>query len=137
MSHHSCSTVVITCIDFRFQKPTHEWLVSQNLLGDHDRVGIAGGVLNLTAPLHDEHRVLLIQQIKIAHTLHHIQKVILINHEDCGAYGGTAAFESSKQEQAKHEEELTKAAEMIKHDFPELEVEIYFAKLDGAVERVE
>ncbi|HAZ16441.1 MAG: hypothetical protein A3H59_00610 [Candidatus Jacksonbacteria bacterium RIFCSPLOWO2_02_FULL_43_9] len=134
---HSCSTIVFTCIDFRFQKSIHAWLESQHLIGDHDRVGIAGGVLNITTPADEHNRALLLKQIEIAHNLHHIQKVILINHEDCGAYGGKGACEGDEQEYAKHESELKQAGEYIKQTFPDLAIETYFATLNGVVEKVD
>ena len=63
-------------------------------------------------------------QIDIAVRLHHIKKVVLINHEDCGAYGQEGTAE-------KHAQDLQNAKEKILIKFPDLAVEIYYLKLDG------
>lgn len=133
---HICSTLVLTCIDFRFQQSIHDWMESNSIMGDHDRVGIAGGVLNLTHPEQEQYRSLILKQIEISWNLHHIKKIILINHEDCGAYGGKTAFGSDDQEFSKHQAELTQAMQFVKQKFPDIEVETYFARLDGMVTRI-
>lgn len=78
MSDHTCKAVVVTCIDFRFQKFIEEWVNINVGPGQYDRVSWAGAVFNLETVL---------GQIEISHRLHHIKQVILVNHEDCGAYG--------------------------------------------------
>ena len=65
-------------MDYRLQKYLNDWLDQNPGTGSYDRVGIAGGVLDISSVL---------KQIELAVRLHKIRKVILINHEDCGAYG--------------------------------------------------
>jgi len=75
---HTCDAIVICCIDFRFQKFIRRW-TNKNLKGKtFDLVGFAGATKNLKTVL---------KQIDISVRLHHIEKVILIHHEECGAYG--------------------------------------------------
>src|SRR3989338_8887517 len=99
MNNHVCEALVVTCIDFRFQDFVNDWIAKNIPLHSHDRVAFAGGVKNLEA---------ILGQIEISHRLHHIKKVVLINHEDCGAYGPEGTPE-------KHTEDLKKAAGQIKH----------------------
>ena len=118
--NHNAESAVITCIDFRLQEYINHW-ISQNFPPKtFDRVALAGGVKNLEA---------IREQIEIAHRLHHIKKVVLINHEDCGAYGESGTPE-------KHAEDLKIAKEKIQSQFPDLSVETYYLKLDGAFEPV-
>ena len=81
---HSCDAVVVTCIDFRFQKYIKDWL--DKTLGDHayDRVSLAGGIFDFAA---------VVKQIEVSNRLHHIKKVVLMNHEECGAYGDASTHE--------------------------------------------
>ena len=119
MESHSCEAVVVTCIDFRFQDFISQW-ISQNLPPkSYDRVAFAGGVKNLET---------ILGQIEISKRLHDIKKVVLINHEDCGAYGEQGTPE-------KHSEDLKNAATKIKELHPDLEVETYYLHLDGTFER--
>lgn len=112
---HNAESIIITCIDFRLQEYINNW-ISQNFAPKtFDRVAWAGGVKNLD---------LILTQIEIAKSLHGIHRVILINHEDCGAYGE----EGTKE---KHSEDLATAKAKILSQFPDLEVDTYYLKLDG------
>lgn len=120
MSDHNCDVLIVTCIDFRFQKYINDWISKNFRNGTFDRVAIAGGVFDLDYVL---------KQTEISHRLHHIQKVILINHEDCGAYGEAGTAE-------KHSTDLRTAGEEIKQLYPELKIEGYYLHLDGTFEAV-
>lgn len=117
---HNAEAIIITCIDFRLQESINNW-ISQNFAPKtFDRVAIAGGVKNLD---------IILGQIEIAHRLHRIKKVVLINHEDCGAYGE----EGTKE---KHEQDLKAAKAKILSKFPDLLVETYYLKLNGTFKAV-
>ena len=46
--------------------------------------------------------------------LHHAEKIVIVNHADCGAYGGSKQFKGDLEaEQKFHESELQKAKEKI------------------------
>jgi|SRR3989344_1764333 len=110
---HACKALIIHCIDFRFGKAIKKYLEEKNLLGDVDIVSVAGAVKNIE---------FIMGQIGISKKLHDIKQVILMNHTDCGAYGGRKVFSSDEEEREKHLTDL-KAAEMQIHEkFPELEV---------------
>ena len=81
---------------------------------------MAGGMNNLE---------IILGQIDISVKLHHIQKVVLINHEDCGAYGEAGTSQ-------KHSEDLKTAKAKIKAIYPDLEVETYYLHLDGTFEQI-
>lgn len=115
MSDHSCETVIVTCIDFRFQPFINKWISENFQERTFDRVSIAGGVFDLEYVL---------KQMEVSHRLHHIKKVVLINHEDCGAYGEMGTAE-------KHAEDLKNAAAKIKNQFPVLTVSSYYLSLNG------
>ena len=73
-------------------------------------------------------------QIDISVNLHKIQEVILCNHTDCGAYGGSQAFGSSEEEYKFHVEELKKAKEMILAKYPSLKIKMLLAKIQPSGE---
>lgn len=115
MNNHTCDALVVTCIDFRFQDYINDWISKNIPPKNHDRVAFAGGVKNLET---------ILGQIEISKRLHDIKKVVLINHENCGAYGETGTPE-------KHAEDLRNAATKIAEVDPNLEVETYFLHLNG------
>ncbi len=120
MSDHGCEAVIVTCIDFRFQEYINSWISENFAPKSFDRVAIAGGVFDLEY---------ILKQIEISKRLHHIKKVVLINHEDCGAYGELGTAE-------KHSEDLKNAAAKIKEKYADLEVETYYLHLDSAFELI-
>lgn len=120
MSDHSCEAVIVTCIDFRFQEFINNWISEKFAPKTFDRIAIAGGVFDFPY---------VQKQIEISKRLHHIKKAVLINHEDCGAYGEAGTTE-------KHAQDLKNAASKIKDIFSDLEVETYYLHLDGSFELV-
>ncbi|MFH1611339.1 MAG: hypothetical protein ABIA83_01930, partial [Patescibacteria group bacterium] len=54
--------------------------------------------------------------------LHSISTLMLMNHTDCGAYGGSDKFETKEEEKEFHIGELRKAKEKLSKKYPELEI---------------
>jgi carbonic anhydrase len=117
---HICNSLVVTCIDFRFQKYIENWL--QKNIGErqYDRVSWAGGVLNKTG---------ILEQLALSKKLHKIKKSIFMNHEDCGGYGEIGTPE-------KHADELKNISNQTKQSHPDLDVEAYYIHLDGTFEKI-
>lgn len=120
MGNHSCNAVIVTCIDFRFQEYISKWIKERFSEGTYDRIAFAGGV-------HDSD--IILRQIDISHKLHHIKMVVLINHEDCGAYGEKGTYE-------RHNHDLKEVAKKIYEEIPEIEIETYYLHLDGTFEEI-
>jgi hypothetical protein len=129
-SAHNCEAVVLHCIDFRFTDDLDKHFI-QRFPGGYDLISLAGsckGLLN-----DEEHRKILLEQFQISHRLHHPKTIVLIQHEDCGAYGGSSAFGDPTKEQEFQKGELEKAAEILTQNFPGIDIERYFAKLSREV----
>lgn len=120
MADHTCEALVVHCMDFRLQKYLNDWLDKNPGAGRYDRVGIAGGVLDIYPVL---------KHIELSVRLHKISKVILVNHEDCGAYGAAGTLD-------RHTEDLREAERKIHALYMSLTVEKYYLKLNGAFERI-
>jgi len=118
MAIHTCDALVVTCIDFRFQKYIRDWTDS-NLSGKtFDLVGFAGATKELETVL---------KQIEISVRLHHIKDIILIHHEECGAYGDQSTPEN-------HKKDLEKAKAAIGEKYPDIHVRLFYLHLDGTFE---
>lgn len=131
MPHH-CKTVIVHCIDFRLGKAIKKYLEEQNLLGDCDIVSVAGAAKNIASPENDSEREFLMKQIDISKKLHNISEVILMNHSDCGAYGGSSAFSSKTEEQKKHSDDMNMAAEIIRQKYPDLHIQTLLADIEDS-----
>lgn len=117
---HTCDAIVVTCIDFRFQKYIREWLDKNLGKKTYDFLSYAGGVKDLEVVL---------KEIDVSEKLHNIHHVILINHEDCGAYGIQGTVE-------RHTKDLLRAKEKILEKHPDLNVNLYFMHIRGKVEEI-
>lgn len=117
---HTCKALLLRCLDFRLNEAINRWLEKNRLLNNCDLVSLAGAVKNLEVVL---------RQIEISQRLHGISEVILMNHTDCGAYGGRAAFEGSEEERLRHQQDLQQAKTLILSKFPELKVKLILAKI--------
>jgi carbonic anhydrase len=118
---HTTDAIVITCIDFRFQKFIKDWLSKRfPHTYEFDRVALAGGIFDLYAILH---------QVEISNSLHKIKTAILINHEDCGAYGSAGTYD-------RHMSDLARAKKTIETLYPNLNVESYYLHLNGTFEPI-
>lgn len=115
-----CEALVVHCIDYRLQGFLNKWLESNLPAHSYDRVAIAGGVNDV---------FYIIGQVAVAVQLHSVKKVILINHEDCGAYGAAGNY-------GRHKADLEEAKRKIKTLFPEIDVELFYLHLDGEFEEM-
>ena len=123
---HTCKAAILHCIDFRLGQSIKKYLSDNELLGDCDIISIAGATKEFEFPM---------AQIELSHKLHSISKVILMNHTDCGAYGGRSAFDSDDAESETHFNAMNKAKDSLLEKYPDLEVLTILARIgeDGSV----
>jgi len=126
---HNCKNLIIHCIDFRLGKPLKNYLEKENLLGDCDILSVAGGIKNLLSPKRVSDKDFLLEQMGVSINLHKIKRVILSNHTDCGAYGGSAKFDSLEEERKFHIREMDEAKRIISGIYPELKVDLLLGKI--------
>lgn len=120
---HKCDLLVISCIDFRFQEHLRNFL-EKDYKGKYDLVCVAGSAKNFISGSGSDKET-IIKQVRVSKNLHHIKRVFLINHQNCGAYGDTLTS-GSQEEKEIHRKDLISAKEEINKVFPDLEVYLYF-----------
>ena len=125
---------VICCFDERVRLVTQKFLKRQGILRP-DMIVIAGGAKTLASARSDGERDFILDQLWLSLRLHGTKFVLLMTHSDCGAYGGMAAFgENAAREADFHQQELRRAAGLVKTKFPELGVGCFFVGFDGVHE---
>ncbi len=129
MKHIKNLSLVLLCIDYRFWPQALPILKEK--YGDFDLIEIAGSSKNITSPLEEEDRITLLENIGLSIKLHHPHKLILTNHTDCGAYGGSKKFKSQDEEVEFHKKELINAKSIISKKFPTLSIETELFTLKG------
>jgi len=132
---HSCEVVALTCIDFRFWRETLEFVEKELNVKGFDFPSLPGAAKAINESVDND---ISMQCVSAPHDLHHVKKIVIVNHQDCGAYGGGKVFNGDDAtEQKFHEEELKKAKTKILAKYPDLQVIMIYAKLADAGESIE
>jgi hypothetical protein len=125
---HSCDAVVLCCIDFRFWKETMKFVEEELGIKSYDFPKLPGAAKSINDCLSEVD--VAMKCIGIPCDLHHAQKIVIVNHADCGAYGGSIQFKGDTEAEEKfHEGELRKAKEKILAQYSGKEVILVYAKL--------
>jgi carbonic anhydrase len=122
---------VLCCFDQRIQLAIYKFLKRQGILRP-DMIVVAGGAKTLASPRNDFERDFILEQVRMSIRLHQTRQMFLMSHSDCATYGGLAAFDGDGAREAEHhQQELQRAAELVKANFPELTVKCFFVAFDG------
>jgi len=133
---HSCKAVVLCCIDFRFWKEIMKFVEEELEIKSYDFPKLPGAAKAINDCLSKVD--VAMKCIGVPCDLHHIKKIVIVNHADCGAYGGSAQFNGDLEaEQKFHEGELRRAKEKISVQYPRKEVILAYAKLVDGGESIE
>ena len=129
--------MVLSCMDPRFQHLVHNHLKKKKLKGKYSAFTIAGAAVGVTHNKFKKWHKTFYDNLGTSIQLHKIQKLIVINHKDCGA----AKIANQKKEfntydELKiHLESFTKIKKTIKKKFPKLKIEFYLMSLDKKVKK--
>ncbi len=122
---HQCSHLVFRCMDFRIKSSALKELLETVgcCEGNYDLVSCAGSAKDLLSAKEGE-KLFLLKQIKLSIKLHHIDNVIVILHDNCGAYG----IENDKEEEETQKQDLAKIEKIIKDNFADIDFKGYIVK---------
>ena len=133
VEHYEADGFVVACVDDRFSDSREEFLESIGVLRKDPKTP-AGGAKVFSSPFKESDRDYHLRELELSIQLHHVDKVILFTHHDCGAYGGFGKFDNDEEKElAFHISEHRKAVEVVKERFPDLEVETYFIDDKGII----
>lgn len=121
---HRCDTLLVMCMDFRFRKKTIRFLQEYLEIPAFDQLAVPGSVKTIL-----EKRGTVKEALEVSAHLHDIERFILVNHQDCGAYGGSKNFRNADDEQEFHTAQLREARRRINGYYPEKTVVPYYARL--------
>lgn len=119
-AHHTCDALIVRCIDFRFIHYIRDFTDTELAGKTYDIIGYAGSTKEWDK---------VMEEVDISERLHEFKQLVLINHEDCGAYGDEDTPEH-------HAADLRRAREVVLAKYPQLQVDMYYLHLDGTFERV-
>ena len=127
--------MVLSCMDPRFQNIVYNHLKKKKLTGKYSAFTIAGAAVGVTHNKFKKWHKTFYDNLGTSIQLHKIEKLIVINHKDCGAAkiaNGKKEF-SPVNEKKIHKESFSKIKKQIKKRFPKLKVELNLISLDSKI----
>ena len=128
--------MVLSCIDPRFQPKVFRYLKKKNLIGKYSSFTITGSAIGVTANKFKRWHKVFWDNFRTSVKLHKIKKLIVINHQDCGAakiINGNKEF-SQGNERIVHRNSLQKIKKIFRKKYPKLSIELKLISLNNKVE---
>lgn len=136
----TAEALALTCIDYRLVDASVKFYdETLHLEDEYDHVGLAGASLAAVSPKFPSANAAFWDQLQIAKELHHVKKVIALDHRDCGAYKvafGKHYAGEGKAEMEQHKRVMLHLQAALKRRHPDLGSEFYLMALDGTAEKI-
>ena len=116
--------MVLSCIDPRFQPKVYKYLKAKKLTGRYSSFTIAGAAIGVTAKKFKKWHSTFIDNVSTSIKLHKINKLIVINHRDCGAakiVNGKKKFNLTIENKI-HKDSFKKIKKILNKKFPSLKI---------------
>jgi len=115
--------IVVYCCDGRFVDQVEDFLHNGLELDDFDRLVVPGGAGRMldASPM---------AKLRFMVHAHRLQRVVLLQHEDCGYYAHEKQITGAAQ-QPRRREDAGQVMAALRSEFPELRIDAYDAVLDG------
>ena len=118
--------MVLSCMDPRFQPKVYKYLKAKKLTGKYSSFTIAGAGIGVTHKKFKKWHSTFIDNLSTSIKLHKINKLIVINHRDCGVakiVNGKKKFTSIIENKI-HKDSFKVIKKTLNKKFPNLK--IYF-----------
>jgi len=128
--------MVLSCIDPRFQPIVYNYLKKKKLIGKYSSFTIAGSAVGVTANRFKKWHKVFWENFDTSVKLHNIKKLIVINHQDCGAakiINGKKEF-STINETKVHKTSFQKLKKIFKKKYPKLKIELKLVSLNKKIQ---
>jgi hypothetical protein len=131
--------LLLSCMDYRLVDDIVHYMDGRGMTNKYDHVVLAGASLGVLQDKNVSWGQTFWEHVGVAIDLHHIAKIIVLDHRDCGAYKVFVGPEHAKDRTTEFEAHALKLRTlkgMIATKFPNLKVELLLMDLDGKVEPV-
>jgi len=129
--------LLLNCIDYRLTGATTRYMTQHGMAGKYDQVILAGAALGAKNDKFPAWGTTFWDHVQIALDLHHIRRIVVIDHRDCGAYKVILGKDlTGKEEFELHAAQMRALRADIGNKYPQLQVQLLLMALDGKVETV-
>ena len=129
--------MLLSCIDPRMVTPVYTYMEKRGFSGTYAQFVIAGAAIAVVAPKFKAWRPAFWDNLATSVELHHLTRVIAIDHRDCGAARiayGESSIADPQIETKTHREVLAEFRAAVAQHHPQLTVETGLMALDGSIE---
>jgi carbonic anhydrase len=129
--------MLLSCIDPRMVTPVYNYMEKRGFSGKYSQFVIAGAAIVVVAPKFEAWQPAFWDNLATSVQLHHLSKVIAIDHRDCGAARiayGDDGIANPQIETKIHHEVLAEFREAVAKHHPQLTVETGLMALDVSIE---
>lgn len=129
--------MLLSCIDPRMVTPVYKYMDGRGLSGNYSQFCIAGAAIAVVADKFKTWRPAFWDNTATSLQLHRINRIIAIDHRDCGAAKiayGPASVATLQAETATHKKALGEFREAVAKHHPDLTVVTGLMALDGSIE---
>ena len=129
--------MVLSCMDPRFQPLVYNYLKKKKLTGKYSAFTIAGSAIGVTHDKFKKWHSVFIENLSTSIKLHKIEKLIVINHTDCGAAkiaNGKKEFNSLNEDKI-HKVSFNKLKIIVKKKFPKLKIDLNLMSINKKIKK--
>jgi len=130
-----CPNILLRCIDPRFHAALEAALPARltqlSGSGAFASMALPGGARAILDP---QSRPVVFEALDLAIRALEANRLIIADHVDCRAHGGSDAHGHARDEEQFHVEQLRQAREVVKEAYPRLEVLLLYVDWDRIVE---
>jgi hypothetical protein len=129
--------MLLSCIDPRMVAPVYKCMDQRGLSGQYSQFVIAGAAIAVVAPKFAAWRPAFWDNLATTVQLHHIKRLIAIDHRDCGAAQiayGASSIADPQTETETHRKVLAGFRKEVSKRHPKLTIETGLMALDGSIE---
>lgn len=129
--------MVLSCMDPRFQPKIFNYLKKRNLSGQYSAFTIAGAAVGVTHLKFKKWHNVFFENLSASIQLHKIDKLIVINHQDCGAakIANSKKEFNNKVETNIHKVSFKKLKSSLRKKFPKLKIEFNVMALNNSIKK--
>ncbi len=129
--------MLLSCIDPRMVAPVYKYMDQRSLTGQYSQFVIAGAAIAVVAPKFEDWRPAFWDNLATTVQLHHIKRLIAIDHRDCGAAQiayGAASIADPQTETETHRKVFDAFRKEVGRREPKLAIETGLMALDGSIQ---
>jgi carbonic anhydrase len=126
--------MVLSCMDPRFQSSVNKFLKEKKLTNKYSAFIIAGAAVGVTHYKFKKWHGTFLDNLSASIKLHKINRLIVVNHEDCGAI--KIAEKNVFDELKIHQKSFKKLKTVLGKKFPKLKLEFYVIKLTKKISKI-